>query len=122
MLENVQDAVVALTPQNERQKYLRTLCLTLSSTMIQARWKLEQRVGHSIPGPFLILLIFWLAIVFASFGLFAQVNPTVIVALFLCSVAVSGGIYLIEELDKPLSGFIHVSPDSMRNALIEIKS
>jgi hypothetical protein len=122
MLENVQDAVVALTPQNERQKYLRTLCLTLSSTMIQARWKLEQRVGHSIPVPFLVLLIFWLAIVFASFGLFAPANPTVIVALFLCSVAVSGGIYLIEELDKPLSGFIHVSPDSMRNALIEIKS
>jgi hypothetical protein len=122
MLENVQDAVIALTPQNERQKYLRTLCLTLSSTMIQARWKLEQRVGHSIPVPFLVLLIFWLSIVFASFGLFAPANPTVIVALLLCSVAVSGGIYLIEELDKPLSGFIHISPDSMRKALVEIKS
>src|SRR5262249_7829196 len=56
LLEKVQDAVVVLTPQNERQKYLRTLCLTLSSTMIQARWKLEQRVGHSIPIPFLVLL------------------------------------------------------------------
>ena len=120
LLEKVQDAVVALTPQNERQRYLRTLCLTLSSTMIQARWKLEQRVGHSIPVPFLVLLIFWLAIVFASFGLFAPANPTVVVALFLCSVAVSGGIYLIEELDKPLSGFIRVPPDPMRNAVIEI--
>src|SRR5215831_5910304 len=122
MLERVQDAVVALTPQNERQKYLRTLCLTLSSTMIQARWKLEQRVGHSIPIPFLVLLIFWLSIVFASFGLFAPANPTVIVALFLCSLAVSGGIYLIEELDKPLSGFIRIPPDSLRNALTEIQS
>ena len=122
MLEKVQDAVVVLTPQNERQRYLRTLCLTLSSTMIQARWKLEQRMGHSIPVPFLVLLIFWLAIVFASFGLFAPPNPTVIVVLLLCSLAVSGGIYLIEELDKPLSGFIHVSPDSMRQALIQIES
>ena len=120
LLEKVQDAVVALTPQNERQKYLRTLCLTLSSTIIQARWKLEQRVGHSIPVPFLVLLIFWLTIVFASFGLFAPPNPTVIVALFLCSVAVSGGIYLIEELDRPLSGFIRVPSDSMRKALVEI--
>jgi len=122
MLEKVQDAVVVLTPQNERQKYLRTLCLSLSSTMIQARWKLEQRMGHSIPVPFLVLLIFWLSLVFASFGLFAPPNPTVIVVLFLCSLAVSGGIYLIEELDKPLSGFIHVSPDSMRQALIQIES
>src|SRR3954454_10067851 len=29
-LESVQDALLALTPKNERQTYLRTLCLTLS--------------------------------------------------------------------------------------------
>jgi hypothetical protein len=120
MLESVQDALLALTPQGERQKYLRTLCVTLSSTLIQARWSLEQRRGHSIPVPFLTLLIFWLSIVFASFGLFAPANRTAVVALFLCSVAVSGGIILIEELDNPLSGFIHVAPDAMRKALVEI--
>jgi hypothetical protein len=120
MLEAVQDAVLALTPHDERQKYLRTLCVSLSSTLIQARWLLAQRGGHSIPVPFLILLIFWLSIVFASFGLFAPANPTALVALFLCSVAVSGGIVLIEELDNPLSGFIWVPSDSMRKALVEI--
>lgn len=119
-LESVQDALLALTPKDERQKYLRTLCLTLSSTLIYERWSLEQRAGHSIPIPFLILLIFWLAIVFASFGLFAPANPTTILALFLCSVAVSGGIYLIEELDNPHSGLIRVPFDSMRKALVEI--
>jgi len=120
LLENVQDEVLNLTPQNEQQRYLRTLCVTLSSTMIQARWALEQRMGHSTPIPFLVLLIFWLTVVFASFGLFAPANPTVVVALFLCSVAVSGGIYLIEELDNPLSGFIQIPSDSMRKALVEI--
>jgi hypothetical protein len=120
MLENVQDAVLALTPKDEKQKYLRTLCVNLSSTLIQARWALETRSGHSIPVPFLVLLIFWLAIVFASFGLFAPANPTTIVVLFLCCLAVSGGIILIEELDNPLSGLIQISSDSMRNALFEI--
>jgi uncharacterized membrane protein len=120
MLESVQDAVLALTPKDEKQKYLRTLCVTLSSTLIQARWSLETREGHSIPVPFLALLIFWLAIVFASFGLFAPANPTTIVVLFLCSLAVSGGIVLIEELDNPLSGLIQISSDSMRKALVEI--
>ncbi|HVI80750.1 MAG: hypothetical protein DMF04_00455 [Verrucomicrobia bacterium] len=119
-LESVQDALLALTPKNERQTYLRTLCLTLSSNLIHERWALEQSAGHSIPVPFLILLIFWLAIVFASFGLFAPTNATTIVALFLCSVAVSGGIYLIEELDNPLSGLIKVPFDAMRKALVEI--
>jgi len=119
-LESVQDAVLALNPSGERQKYLRTLCVTLSSTLIQARWSLEQRRGHSIPVPFLILLIFWLSIVFASFGLFAPANRTALVTLFLCSVAVAGGIVLIEELDNPLSGFIRVPSDSMHKALVEI--
>jgi len=120
MLESVQDALLALTPTDERQKHLRTICLTLSSNLIYERWSLEQHAGHSIPLPFLVLLIFWLAIVFASFGLFAPANATTIAALFLCSVAVSGGIYLIEELDNPLSGLIQVPFDSMRRALDEI--
>src|SRR4051812_45727042 len=120
LLEHVQDSLLDLTPRNERQKYLRTLCVTLSSTMIQARWALETRTGHSVPVPFLVLLIFWLAVVFASFGLFAPANPTAIVTLFLCSVAVSGGIYLIEELDNPLTGFIQIPSESMQKALHEI--
>jgi ABC-type amino acid transport system permease subunit len=119
-LESVQDALLSMTPKDERQKYLHSLCLTLSSTLIYERWSLEQHAGHSIPVPFLILLIFWLAIVFASFGLFAPANATTIVALFLCSVAVSGGIYLIEELDNPHSGLIRVPFDSMQKALVEI--
>ena len=119
MLENVQEAVLDLTPQNERQKYLGTLCATLSSTMIQARWALEQ-TGHSIPVPFLVLLIFWLAIVFASFGLFTPANPTAMVALFLCSVAVAGGIALIEDLSDPRAGLIRFPAESMRKALSEV--
>ncbi len=120
MLEGVQDALLALSPKDDRQKYLRTLCLTLSSTLIQARWSLEQRMGHSIPVPFLVLLIFWLAVVFASFGLFAPTNATTILALLLCSLAVAGGIVLIEELDNPLSGLIRLPSEPMRKALAEI--
>jgi len=120
MLESVQDEILDLEPKNPRQTYLRTLCLTLTSTIIQARWSLETRTGHSIPVPFLILLVFWLSIVFASFGLFAPPNPTTIVMLLLCSVAVSGAIYFIEELDNPASGLIRISPDVMRNAVNEI--
>jgi hypothetical protein len=40
--------------------------------------------------------------------------------LLLCSVAVSGGIYLIEELDNPSSGVIQTPPGAMRKAVLEI--
>jgi ABC-type amino acid transport system permease subunit len=120
MLESVQDEILDLEPKNPAQNYLRTLCLTLTSAIIQAGWSLETLTGHSIPAPFLILLVFWLSIVFASFGLFAPPNPTTIIMLLLCSVAVSGGIYFIEELDNPVSGLIQISPDAMRKAVNEI--
>ena len=119
-LESVQHALFLLTPKDEEQKYLRTLCVTLSSNLIQERWLLEQHTGHDIPVPFLVLLIFWLAIVFASFGLFAPANATTVVALLLCAVAVAGGIALIEDLDDPSSGFIRFPSDPMRKALVEI--
>jgi hypothetical protein len=120
LLESVQDAVLDLAPKDPRQTYLRTLCLTLSSTLIQARWQLEQHARHSIPVPFLVLLIFWMTIVFASFGLFAPPNATAIIALFLCSLAVSGGIVLIMELDSPMSGLIRLPSDAMQKAVAEI--
>jgi hypothetical protein len=120
MLESVQDEILDLVPKNPRQTYLRTLCLTLTSAIIQARWSLETLTGQSIPIPFLILLVFWLSIVFASFGLFAPPNPTTIIMLLFCAVAVSGEIYFIEELDNPASGLIQVAPDAMRNAVKEI--
>jgi hypothetical protein len=120
ILESVQDALLALTPKTEAQKYLHTLCLTLSSNLIQARWSLEQRTGHNIPVPFLVLLIFWLTIVFASFGLFAPTNSVTITSLLLCAVAVSGGIMVIEELDNPMSGLIRMPFEPMQKALVEI--
>lgn len=120
MLEGVQDGLMALKPKDDRQEHLRALCLTLSSTMIQARWGLETHAGHSIPIPFLVLLIFWLAIVFASFGLFAPSNSTTMAALFLCAMAVAGGILLIEDLDNPVGGFVRLPADAMKRALTEI--
>jgi len=119
LLEVIQMDLLALTPKDNEQEYLRTLCVTLSSNMIQERWALKQ-TGHSIPIPFLVVLIFWLAIVFASFGLFAPANPTAMVALLLCSLAVAGGIALIQDLSDHSSGLIQLPLEPMRNALNEI--
>jgi hypothetical protein len=47
--------------------------------------------------PFLVVMVFWLAVIFASFGLFAPRNATVIANLFVCALSVSGAIFLILE-------------------------
>jgi hypothetical protein len=81
---------------------------------------LAEKAGSSIPLPFLVLLILWLAIVFFSFGLFAPLSGTAITILCLCSMAVAGGITMILELDSPLSGLVRISAEPMRQALAQI--
>jgi hypothetical protein len=61
--------------------------------------------------------VFWLVIIFASFGLFAPRNASVAVALFAAALAVAGSIYLILEMDQPYSGLIKLSSAPLRVAL-----
>src|SRR5690348_13315538 len=120
MMETTENAIVALTPTNELQRWLRSQALTLSDDLLQSRWLLAEQGSSTIPLPFLILLIFWLAIVFASFGLFAPLNATAVTVLCLCSMAISGGITMILELGSPFSGLVRVSAEPMRHAIAQI--
>ena len=117
MLETLQDAILSLAPTDEMHRWLRSQMLMLSDNLAHTRWLLAEQAGSSIPLPFIILVVFWLAIVFASFGLFAPPNGTAIAFLCLASMAVSGGVMMILELDTPFSGLIHISGEPMRHAL-----
>jgi hypothetical protein len=66
---------------------------------------------------FLIVLVAWVVLIFTSFGFNAPRNSTVFVALFICSLAIGGAIFLIMEMDSPFNGFISISSKPMRNAL-----
>jgi hypothetical protein len=70
--------------------------------------------------PFLVLLIFWVTVIFLSFGLFAPRNATVIVTLFLCALSLSGAIFLILELDHPFGGLVSISSAPLRSAISQI--
>jgi hypothetical protein len=65
----------------------------------------------------LIIAIFWLAIIFLSFGLFAPSNKIVVATWILAALSVAGAIFLILELDQPFGGFVRISSEPMQNAL-----
>jgi hypothetical protein len=67
--------------------------------------------------PFLAILIFWLAMIFTSYGLFTRVNPTVLAAMFINAVTASAAIFLILELGQPFSGLMQISSAPLRHAL-----
>ena len=114
------DKIQELTPQNEVQRSLQTQAVSLSIGIAQARLLLFEQGGRSIPMPFLVLLIFWVTVIFLSFGLFAPRNATVIVTLFLCALSVSGAIFLIMELDRPFGGVIQISSAPLHSAMASV--
>ena len=114
------DKIQELSPQNEVQRSLQAQALKMSIDIGQARLLLLEQGGRSIPMPFLVLLVFWVTIIFLSFGLFAPRNATVIATLFLCALSVSGAIFLIMELDRPFGGLIQISSAPLRNAITHL--
>ena len=114
------DKIQELKPQNDVQRSLQAEAIKMSIDIGQARLLLFEQSGRSIPMPFLVLLIFWVTVIFLSFGLFAPHNATVIATLFLCALSVSGAIFLIMELDRPFGGMIQISSAPLSNAMDNI--
>jgi hypothetical protein len=118
--EAMYDKVDELTPQNEAQRALRNQALSLAINVGQLRLLMLAHMGSSIPLPFLVILVFWLCIIFASFGLFAPRNATVIAVLGVCALSVAGAIFLIIELDRSFEGLLQVSGAPLRAALAQL--
>jgi len=76
MLEHVQDMILTLRPGDDRRRWLKGEALHLAAEVSETRWLLVQQNANFIPRPVLTLIVFWLTILFASFGLFAPKNLT----------------------------------------------
>jgi hypothetical protein len=117
LLQQLEDSILALKPANARDKWWLDQAITLAGKIGDTRWLLTQQVGQGTPKAFVALLVFWLTLLFASFGLFAPRNLTSAVTLTLCAVAVAGAIGMILELEQGFGGLVHISPQPMRQAV-----
>jgi hypothetical protein len=112
--------IQALSPQNHAQRAMQAQASGIAVDLGKLRWLMLEQESISISIPLLAVLVFWLAIVFASFGLFAPPNATVIGTLFLCALSVSGAIFLILEMYTPFKGLIQISDAPLRTALAHL--
>jgi len=122
--DNAQDLyseLQALAPKNESQAAAKAQIIAAATTLRQSRWLMfveAEQTGMSIP--LLVVLVAWLVAIFVGFGLFAPPNPTVIVTLMICALAVSAAIFIIMEMYTPFSGVLRISPAPIREALSQI--
>lgn len=116
IFEQIQD----LVPHTDAQRGLQAHAKSLSIDIGQMRWLLFAQSGTSISRPFLVIVVFWLTVLYVSFGLFAPRNATAAITLLVSAVSVAAAMFLILDLDHPFSGFMQIPDTPVRNALAVI--
>jgi hypothetical protein len=111
------DQIRQLAPKNDTQRQLQSQALQIGTDLASTRWLLNQQQDSAIPMPFLVVVVFWLAVLFVSFGLFAPPNAIVVTTLLICALSVGGAMFLIVDLDQPFGGLIRISNAPLQHAL-----
>jgi hypothetical protein len=119
-IEPVQDILRALSPATDAQRWLQSRALEVSGQIAEAHWMLVDTGSESLPWAFLMVLVFWLALLFATFGLLAPGNATIVATLLVCSLSVAGAVFLIVDMAHPYLGVIYVSDAPLREALDQL--
>ena len=114
--EGLADAIRGLKPRDDSQRALQSRALDLAETLLQTRWLVLAGAESSVPLPFLVVLLFWLTVIFGSFGVGARPNAMVLAALFVCALSIGAALFLVLEMDSPFDGLIKVSADPLRYA------
>ena len=109
--------VLELTPANAHQRWIQGQVVGVAGNISQTRWQFAEESRVAAPTALLVLLVFWLVLLFGSYGLFAPRHATTIVVLFLAAVAAAGAILLIIDLEYPSSGLIRLSADPLQHAV-----
>ena len=107
-----------LSAKTEAQRSLKDRAIQITTDMAQTRLLLFEHADNSIPIPFLVILVFWLAVIFImSFSLFSRLTPVNVAAMLLFAISASAALFLILELSQPFVGLMQISSTPLRNAL-----
>jgi hypothetical protein len=110
------DKIQQLSPKDNTQRALQAEASAIAITVGKTRWLLFEQGATVVPMTLLVVVVFWLAIIFISFGLFAPRNLTVVISLAVGALSVSGAVLLILEMYKPLEGLIQISDAPLQAA------
>jgi hypothetical protein len=110
-------AINALDAANDGQGRMAQLCREEYRDVIRARMDVVEDSSKALSTPFYRILVSWLMVIFASFGLIAPRHSLSVISIGLCAASLSSAIFVILELNQPYTGMIAISSDTMRTAL-----
>lgn len=111
------ESIQALPAATEEQRLVKATASQITVGLGRTRFLMHAQSGRSVLAPLLVIVVFWLTIIFVSFGLYSSPNAVVHVALFVCALSAASAIYLILEMDRPFQGLIRISDAPLRDVL-----
>ena len=109
-----------LAASSPAQRFDKDKALDLMTKIASTRLLIHEQISSSVPVALIVILVVWLMLLFLGFGLFAQVNGTVLASLLLGAFSVAAAIFLILDMSHPYSGIIHADTTPIRNAFEQI--
>src|SRR5215470_5686110 len=106
-----------LKPMTDEQRALLAQARQIANDISRARWTVIEDAQRGLPPILLGVLIFWLTLLFLSFGLFAPRNWMVFLALIVSACSMAAAIFLVLEMNSPLDGLMKISSAPLRKAL-----
>ena len=121
LLDDVWNALAAIRPSDPVRSDLWRDAEANLQNVVRRRWTLIEESEGTIPTIFLIMLIAWLVLIFASFGFLAPRNAVTISTLLVAALLISASVYLILDMDVPFSGPIQISPAPLQRAVEQMR-
>lgn len=113
-------AIRHLTPADDFRRGIAASCLDDFRSLELARWTVIEEAHSTISLPFYLVLVFWLMVIFACFGLNAARNTFIFLIMALCAISIASAVFVILDMDTPFTGTLIISSRPMRNALADI--
>jgi hypothetical protein len=114
------DQIQALEPKNDAQRALQSQSLAMTVSLGRTRWLLYEQASLSVSKPLLVVMVFWLMVTFAIWGVLAPANKTLVVTMCIAALSAAGAIYLMLEMYEPYQGLIQVSDAPLKAALAQL--
>jgi len=106
-----------LKPVTDEQRAALAQAHQIANDIARSRWTVIEDAQRGLPPILLGVLIFWLTLLFLSFGLFAPRNWMVFLALMVSACSMAAAIFLVLEMNSPLDGLMRISSAPLRKAL-----
>src|SRR5262249_43673106 len=116
-IDAVRATLRTLKPVTDEQRASLAQAHQIVNDISRSRWVLIEEAQRGLPPILLGVLVFWLALLFVSFGLFAPRNVTVTLALFVSAARMAAATFLARVMTRRFEGLRKVPGVPLRKAL-----